>query len=339
MNACRRRHRTGNYNDLDLPWSDWKCNEQSNQMECRPNSDGNTGVDSIIGYPVTQDKKASGLWCEVNIPPPEWSLKSCPISGGQNLVKVLTYNLFWWNLFNKHHGGERSAGRLIARTGGPEKYDIMGFQECEDVWRVLHDAELDDSEYDAIDGGRAIAVAWRKSKWTKLAHDSVDVGEDSRDQYYGKRSAMWVRLRNNQDGKTVFFVNHHGPLKVSQGGGCTGSANALNIVKLIAENAHGSDLIILVGDFNAAQGSTRVTELERRLDHVQKGRIFGGVDHIFSNCGSRGHDKSLEGRRLLQKRPRGNECDLRDLKHLDKVHRARACHIAHSFQRRLVISR
>jgi len=241
----------------------------------------------IIGYPTTGDKKASGLWCEVDIPPPEWNLKSCP-SSGQTPVRVLTYNLFWWNLFNRHHGSDRSAGRLIARTASVEQYDIMGFQECDDMWRVLHDAHLHHSEYDAINGGRAIAVAWRKTRWTKLANDSVDVGEDSRDQYYGKRAAMWVRLQNKQDGKIVFFVNHHGPLKVSQTGGCTGSATALNIMKLISENAHSGDLIVLVGDFNAALGSSRVKELEKRLNRVHSGRIFGGVDHIFSNCGGRG---------------------------------------------------
>merc|ERR1711920_264649 len=184
-------------------------------------------------------------------------------------------------------------GKLVSRTGGPDKYDVMGFQECDDVWRVLTDAGLDGSEYDAIDGGRAIAVARRKTKWTRLSHDSVDVGEDSREQYYGRRSAMWVRLRHNEENKTVFFMNHHGPLKVSQGGGCTGSATAMNIMKVIAENAHTSDVIILVGDFNAALGSSRVQEMERRLTKVHSGRIFGGVDHIFSNCGDRGTGQTL----------------------------------------------
>merc|ERR1719336_2396711 len=253
----------------------------------------NTELGRNLGYPSTGVKKAANLWCAVDVPPPQWNLKSCPASGTTS-VKVLTYNLFWWNLFNRHHGSDRSAGRLISRTGGPEKYDVMGFQECEDVWRVLSDAGLGSSEYDAIGGGRAIAVAWRRTKWVVLQHDSVDVGEDSRDQYYGKRAAMWVRLKHNDDGKTVFFMNHHGPLKVSQGGGCTGSATALNILKVIAENAHTSDVIIVVGDFNAALGSSRVQEMERRLSKVHSGRIFGGVDHIFSNCGDRGKGQTLE---------------------------------------------
>jgi len=250
----------------------------------------NTG--NVIGYPSTGGKKARNLWCEVEIPPDNWNLKSCPASGSTEF-KVLSYNLFWWNLFKKHYGGDRSAGGLIRRTGGAEKYDIMGFQECDDMWRVLHDAGLHHAEYGAINGGRAIAVAWRKTKWSLISHDSVDVGEDSRDQYYGKRSAMWVRLRN-AEGKTVFFMNHHGPLMVSQGGGCTGSATALNIMKVIANNAHSEDVIVLVGDFNAALGSSRVQELERRLNRVHSGYIFGGVDHVFSNCGARGQGKTLE---------------------------------------------
>jgi len=237
-------------------------------------------------------KKAANLWCQVDIPPADWNLKSCPASGTTKL-KVLSYNLFWWNLFKKHGGSDRSAGRLIARTGGADMYDVMGFQECDDRWRVLRDAGLNEAEYEAIDGGRAIAIAYRKTKWTLLDHNSVDVGEDSRDQYYGKRSAMWVRLRN-AEGKTVFFMNHHGPLKVSQGGGCTGSATALNILKVIGENAHSDDVIVLVGDFNAALGSSRVRELERRLNKVHSGYIFGGVDHVFSNCGARGRGKTLE---------------------------------------------
>merc|ERR1712194_521427 len=57
-------------------------------------------------------------------------------------------------------------------------------------------------------------------RWTKLASGHEDVGEDSPNQYYGKRSVVWGRFEHMKTGKTVFFVNHHGPLKVSEGGGC-----------------------------------------------------------------------------------------------------------------------
>lgn len=279
--------------DVDKAWSNWKCNEQTNQMECTPGASIGSGIDSVVGWIGTGVKKAANLWCEVEVPPAGWNLKACPSSlQGATEVKVLSYNLFWWNLFKIHHGSDRSAGRLISRTGGQHHFDFMGFQECDDVWRVLRDAGLSSSEYDAIDGGRAIAVAYRKTVWTLLEHDSVDVGEDSRQQYYGKRSAMWLRLRNAEN-KTVFFMNHHGPLKVSQGGGCTGSATALNIMKVIGTHAHANDLIVLVGDFNADLRSSRIRELERRLTRVHSGHFLGGIDHIFSNCGERGAGQTL----------------------------------------------
>lgn len=199
----------------------------------------------------------------------------------------MNYNLFWWNLFDKHGGKDRSAGKLIAQTSDPEEYDLMGFQECGDRERVLDDAKQEglQGEFETYDGGRGIAMAWRKSKWTLLAKGAEDVGEDSSAQYYGKRAAQWARLRH-VDGKVVFFVNHHGPLPVSSGGGCAGSAAALNILKLISGNAYAGDTIILVGDFNAREDSSRIQELDRRLKRVFSGTSMGGVDHFYtSSCG------------------------------------------------------
>jgi len=290
MTTCRRRHSSAGHADTDQPWEQWKCNEQSNQMQCDPNAH----VDNnIVGFPSSGRTKAAGLWCAVNIPPDNWALKSCP-GTGSSTVKVLSYNLFWWNLFDRHGGGDRSAGKLIARTSGSEGYDFMGFQECDDRSRVLGDARVSGlaGDYATLNGGRGIAMAYLKTRWTLLAHGTEDVGEDSRDQYYGKRSAMWARLQNHE-GKTVFFVNHHGPLKVSQGGGCTGSATALNIMRVIGDHAHNEDVIILVGDFNAGPHSSRIQELNRRLHRVHSGYAMGGVDHVFSNCPSGASGKTL----------------------------------------------
>ena len=47
----------------------------------------------------------------------------------ETFASNLSYNLYWWNLFIRHRGGHRSAGRLIARTSGEEMYDFMAFQE------------------------------------------------------------------------------------------------------------------------------------------------------------------------------------------------------------------
>jgi len=290
MTSCRRRHSSQGYDDTDSPEAQWTCDEQQNQMVCDPSKEG------AIGWPATSAVKAEGLWCSVHMPPDDWNLKSCPLSssGSQLNVKVLTYNLFWWNLFDRKGGAGRSAGKLIAQTSGPEQYDIMAFQECDDRHRVISDAKLEglSGDYEALDGGRAVAIAYRKSRWTLKAHGTEDVGEDDAHQHYGKRTAMWVRLQHN-DGKIVFFVNHHGPLPVGWGGGCTGSATAHNIMRVIAENAHPNDAIILVGDFNAPADSSRIQELDKRLNRVFSGTEMKGVDHIFTNCAADAQGSNL----------------------------------------------
>merc|ERR1712187_473655 len=49
--------------------------------------------------------------------------------------------------------------------------------------------------------------------------------------------------------------------------------------------AHVSDLVILVGDFNAQHHSSRIQTLAKHMHKVFSGTSHGGVDHIFSNCG------------------------------------------------------
>lgn len=290
MRSCRRRYSSSGFGgETDQVSDPWKCNEVSNQMYCDADAVMHNVVDRVVGYPsqTSHQVKASGLWCQVSIPPPQWALKHCPFQANvaRIRVKALTYNLFWWRLFNQLGGGHRSVGKLIAKTSGHDQYDLMAFQECDDRWRVLNDAKLEglSGDYEAIDGGRALAIAFRRSRWGLLASGVVDVGEDDSAQYYGRRGAHWVRLRH-RDGRTIFFMNHHGPLPVSWGGGCTGSATSMNILREIATHAHTQDAIILTGDFNAEAHSSRIKQMDKHLHRVYSGTSMGGVDHFFSNC-------------------------------------------------------
>eukprot|EP00929_Paragymnodinium_shiwhaense_P057836 TRINITY_DN2896_c0_g1_i5.p1 TRINITY_DN2896_c0_g1~~TRINITY_DN2896_c0_g1_i5.p1 ORF type:complete len:426 (+),score=61.34 TRINITY_DN2896_c0_g1_i5:92-1369(+) len=245
------------------------------------------GDDCPIGYPSSEQTSGRGQWCEIAKPPTTWSaLKTCPEATGELNVKVLAYNLFWWNLFGQRGGEDGRAGKKIATTSGPEEYDFIGFQECDSTDWVMGDAKRHglSGDYGTLSGGRAIAIAYLKSRWTLLDSGVEDVGEDSRQQYYGKRSAHWGRFRN-ADGRTAFFANHHGPLPVSTSGGCAGSTTAYNILRMIAENAHPEDTVFLVGDFNAQPHSSRIQALDKFMHRVYTGSSHGGVDHIFSNCG------------------------------------------------------
>eukprot|EP00928_Gymnodinium_smaydae_P040316 TRINITY_DN27354_c0_g1_i1.p1 TRINITY_DN27354_c0_g1~~TRINITY_DN27354_c0_g1_i1.p1 ORF type:complete len:490 (-),score=74.58 TRINITY_DN27354_c0_g1_i1:131-1600(-) len=199
-------------------------------------------------------------------------------------VKILTYNLYWWNLFGVNKGRSGSAGKLIAGSNSPP-YDVMGFQECEDPALVLGPADLMD-QFQSIQGAHAMCMAYRKSAWVLIRRGEADVAEDQSSEHYGTRGAQWMRLRHKQTSQTLLFVNHHGPLSVNSGGKCGGEATAHNLVRLIASKGQEGDIIVLVGDFNANAQSTTIQELWRHIVLAYNGDSFGGVDNIFSNAGS-----------------------------------------------------
>jgi len=238
-----------------------------------------------------------GEWCHAPVPSDGWTLKHCstdPDAGHE--VKVLSYNIYWWNLFGVQfrNGNGGSAGKLIAAKNQGKPYDFMGFQECEDVNRVLADAGLA-GQYGSLAADHAIAIAYRKAKWDVVGHGMQEVAEDRPEQWWGKRGVQWARFQHKSNDKTVLFVNHHGPLPVGTGGKCGARATAYNILRTIASHAQEGDGIVLVGDFNSDAGSEEVRELESRLHRVHTGPSFGGVDHIFSSCGG---DHIVETRNL-----------------------------------------
>lgn len=220
-------------------------------------------------------------WCRAHVPDSSWSL-SC--KGGFR-AKVLTYNLFWWNLFGLRGGEGRRSGRLIASSGWPEPCDVMGFQECDNIERIVQDAGLQ-NEYTRIQGPHALGIAYRKVSWRELGRGQADIAEDRRDQWYGQRGVMWVRLQHRDRSRTLLFLNFHGPLPLSSGGKCGCEATAYNIMRVIGENADPQDDVILVGDFNAVTHSATIQKLSERMNRVFSGNSHGGVDHIFSSCPS-----------------------------------------------------
>jgi len=212
--------------------------------------------------------------CRAEVPHAGWQLRSTCGSGPE--VRVLSYNLFWWNLFIERGGNGRSAGRLI-QANGP--FDIMGFQECEDAPRVLRDAELG-SSYVALPGRHATAIAYRAAAWEELSSGHEDVAEDRPEQYYGLRGAGWARLRHKQSGHTVFVMNHHGPLPVNTGGKCGGEATAYNLLRLAGRHAAPGDAVILLGDINADVNSATQQTLRERLHRL----AHDWVDAVFASC-------------------------------------------------------
>lgn len=212
-------------------------------------------------------------------------------SRGSVHMKVMTYNLFWWNLYGVRKGDNASASKLVAAA----QPDMMGCQECDDISRVLIEGALQ-MEYKGIQGPHSLGIAYKATEWEELSHGFRTVATDEKEQFYGDRGMQWARLQHKQSQRVVFFVNHHGPLRINSGGRHGGPVTAQNIVRAIHENVQPGDAVIMVGDFNAQAGSQTVRELERYLPLVYTGLSFGGVDHFFTPLqGGRGHNKGGGG--------------------------------------------
>ncbi|CAE7653918.1 PEPKR2, partial [Symbiodinium pilosum] len=151
-----------------------------------------------------------------------------------------------------------SAGHLIkAETIEDGLFDVMGFQECESGVRVLEPVGLLES-YEVLQGHHAVCLAYRKGVWNLLASGNVDVGEDMKSHYYGRRGVVWVRLQHGVTGRKLLFANHHGPLEVNSGGDCGGDSIANNLIEVMRNSSEPGDTILLAGDFNANSASLTI---------------------------------------------------------------------------------
>jgi len=245
-----------------------------------------TGGREEVVPPRLKRRVGVGHWCEAEVPDSNWNLKACDNNGQRTLrVQALTYNLFWWSLFGRRRGNDGSAGRLIAEAvkaeGAP--FDVMAFQEADNIWWPLGDAGLNEDEY-STEGDLGMALVWRRIAWKRLGSGIERIAEDRSDQWYGRRAVLWVRLEHRETKKRLLFANHHGPLPLHSGGLCGGKATAYNILKVLDQKSQPGDLIVLAGDFNAGPSSETVMELERGLHRIFTGKSFGGVDNFFSNC-------------------------------------------------------
>lgn len=267
----------------------WDCFSSANQVftPCAATTATTTPAVTSSRAPATgwaaSGQVAGSGWCQGEVPVNTWDVRSTCSSSTPLRVKVLTYNLYWWNLFTQRGGNSGSAGKLIAAASQPVPYDFMGFQECDDVARVLQDAGLA-STFTAVAGTHATAVAYRTAAWEALASGQEDVAEDQPSQYYGRRAATWVRLRHRTTSRTVLFVTHHGPLQVGSGGACGGVATAYNILRLVGKRAGAGDAVVLTGDFNSGPGTGTVQTLDGYLYRLYTGNSFGGIDHIYGSC-------------------------------------------------------
>lgn len=171
---------------------------------------------------------------------------------------------------------EGAAAVALAST-----HDVVGLQECPDISKVLIGQGLT-KKYTAIRGPHRLTMVYAVADWEALDSGAADVAVDEAEQFQEARAAQWVRLRHRETGKAVFFMNHHGPLRVNSGGRAGGPATGAALVQLAFRNLQPGDAIIVAGDFNAQPGSQTLRELERFVPRVSPGPEYAGLDHVFS---------------------------------------------------------
>jgi len=207
---------------------------------------------------------------------------------GQPLeVRVLSYNPEWWHVIEQLGGNGNSVAKVVSDAARPRPFDFIGFQEFYDPWFGLTRPGFDASwllkKYlfirGEIGGPVGTVIGFRNDTWTLISRGQRFIAEDKKgNTYFGKRMAMWARFAHRVSGKTVFMMNHHGPLPSGTGGVCGGIATATNLLHIVAQNAKLGDAVIFVGDFNAVPGSQTVQMLSARLPHN-----FPGIDNVFTN--------------------------------------------------------
>eukprot|EP00419_Tripos_fusus_P000428 CAMPEP_0172676786 /NCGR_PEP_ID=MMETSP1074-20121228/14220_1 /TAXON_ID=2916 /ORGANISM="Ceratium fusus, Strain PA161109" /LENGTH=588 /DNA_ID=CAMNT_0013494521 /DNA_START=30 /DNA_END=1796 /DNA_ORIENTATION=- len=277
-----------------------KGRDEANSAPAADASDPGQEILTMDQYLRTR-KWIGGVETEVHTSPlSEAHPPSCKVGSGLSVIwppdmtgpimelSVMTYNLFWWSLFDRGRGpwvhlqaGDNGATKLIRKALEHTPYDLIGFQECNDE-RWLLDQSGMAVEY-AIFRDKGSCFAYRKRNFDLITRGVNYVADDAK---YGMRPAQWMRLRHQATGKGVFFINHHGPLPIDSGGMCGGRAHAFNLLKVYESEAQRGDTVVLVGDFNAVPASESVKLIHTRLHTVNGG--WGSrthIDYILTNTG------------------------------------------------------
>ncbi len=178
-----------------------------------------------------------------------------PTSNASSLV-IATANFFWWALW-KRDGGKSSSYDFFSQ--GP--FDLVGMQEVgegegEEPGAVK--ALLQCSKYqDETDGQawysyvktKGTPMLFKSSRFTLINSKTVVVSSDNSNPGYGDRYLSMMRLHDKILGRDVIMANAHGALNVDTGGKA-GLPGYVNNIRAALTDFGGSDITILVGDFN-----------------------------------------------------------------------------------------
>jgi len=169
-----------------------------------------------------------------------------PPSTGGPKIKVVSYNLFWWNAFGQNPWkGEQVTKNIKNKLGA----DVLGLQECDSTGLI--ESRTGYSRASKFSGAQGVMV--KPGLFTVGDHGSRDIGATGK---WGPRYVTWAQLTHMQSGRTFWHFNTHWCVHSGNGRTCSADkryTGAKNMLKVIREKA-GDSPVIITGDFNAGRG-------------------------------------------------------------------------------------
>jgi len=186
-------------------------------------------------------------------------------AAGRGEIRVASYNLYWWNVRQNNRWDA-----LYGNIRDERPFDLIGFQECEDVASAVASSGLGGFDYHQGPSPNPCPIAWSTAAFTRLGAPGHErIGSDQ----WGARWITFVRLRHAATGAAVLFVNTHGPL------GQCGATLGNNWANGVRARMQPGDVVFMTGDFNCGTGSAAMNIIKGLLPEA----VDGGIDQILSN--------------------------------------------------------
>ncbi|CAE7470540.1 unnamed protein product [Symbiodinium necroappetens] len=235
--------------------------ETASLEECERACNGNDACKSVTfckswGTCFLKDKRLSGTEdAQSNDHCGSYFKKPCgsaPISrppwsgggGGKKLkVRVVSYNLYWWNAFGQNPW---KSDHIIRNIKNKLKPDSIGLQECDEPHTIRDRAGLERAS--KFDGAQGIMV--KPGAFRKGDSGSRDIQATGK---WGPRYVTWVELIDPKSDRTFWHFNTHWCVHNGNGRVCNEEVRyggAKHMLDVIKEKA--SDMpVVITGDFNA----------------------------------------------------------------------------------------
>lgn len=201
---------------------------------------------SFNGAEATQSKADCRTYykksCDGNTPPVPKPTSPAP-STGPVKIKVVSYNLYWWNAFRDNPWKGSKISSNIKNNLRP---DVLGLQECDSPDTIQSRTGLKPAS--KFSGAQGVMV--KPGLFTVGDSGSQDIGATGK---WGTRFVTWAHLTHTGSGRSFWHFNTHWCVHSGNGRTCSASKRyrgAKNMLKIIREKA-GNDPVVVTGDFNA----------------------------------------------------------------------------------------